>query len=92
MTLTIHILTDSSHYQQPTISQEFALHLLPFRLNLDEVSYHERVDITTPERFNKLMNPNIGWPVSSAITTGTMQAVFDRLTAHPDDQVVGIYM
>jgi DegV family protein with EDD domain len=90
--MAIHILTDSSHYLEPKITQALDLHVLPLSLNLDGASYREREDITTSELFDILKKPNVGWPVTSAITTGMMQAAFDELTSEPQDEVVGIFM
>ncbi len=89
--MTVHILTDSSHYLDPAIIVELGLHVLPLSLNIGGKTYREREEITTEGLFELLKDHNAGWPTTSAVTPGALQAAFDRLTAN-GDAVVGIFM
>jgi len=90
--MTVHILTDSSHYLDPAIVAQLGLHVLPLGLIINQREYRERLDITTEKLFEMLQDKSSSWPTTSAVTPGAMQAAFDELTADPADQVVGVFM
>ena len=89
--MTVHILTDSSHYLDPAIIAQLGLHVLPLSLNINQRAYREREEITTEALFAMLADKSSGWPSTSAVTLGALQAAFDQLTAN-GDEVVGIFM
>jgi len=90
--MTVHILTDSSHYLDPAVVSELNLHVLPLGLIINQREYHERLDITTEMLFEMLQDKSSSWPTTAAVTPGAMQAALDELTANPADQVVGVFM
>lgn len=89
--MTIHIVTDSSHYLDPAIVALYNLHVLPLGLNLDGHEYRERLDITTETLFEKLADKGTKWPTTAAVTLGALQTTFDHLT-RDGDEIVGIFM
>ena len=90
--MTIHILTDSSHYLPPATVAELNLHVLPLSLNVGGRQYQERLEVTTENLFEMLTDQSVDWPTTSAVTPGAVQAAFDELTANPEDEVVGVFM
>jgi len=89
--MTVHIVTDSSHYLDPAVIAQLGLHVLPLSLNLNQKDYREREDITTEALFGMLADKSSAWPTTSAVTPGALQVAFDKLTAN-GDEVVGIFM
>lgn len=89
--MTIHILTDSSHYLDPAVIAALKLHVLPLTLNLAGEDRRERLDITTEELFEALKDRNAGWPTTAAVSPGALTAAYDELTAN-DDVVLGVFM
>jgi DegV family protein with EDD domain len=89
--MSVHILTDSSHYLEPAIIAELNIHVLPLSLNLNRRDYREREEITTEALFKRLADRDTSWPTTSGVTPGAIQAAFDALTAD-GDEVVGIFM
>ena len=89
--MTVHILTDSSHYLEPAVIAQLKLHVLPLSLNLSQREFREREEITTEALFAKLADKASAWPTTSAVTPGALQTAFDALTAG-GDEVVGIFM
>jgi DegV family protein with EDD domain len=89
--MTVHILTDSSHYLDPNVIAELNLHVLPLSLHVNQRDYREREEITTEMLFEMLADKANSWPTTAAVTPGALQAAFDALTAG-GDEVVGIFM
>ena len=89
--MTVHIVTDSSHYLDPSIIAQLNLHVLPLSLNIAAKSYRDREEITTEALFSLLQDRAASWPTTSAVTPGACQAAFDQLTAD-GGEVVGIFM
>ena len=89
--MTVHILTDSSHYLDPAVIAELNLHVLPLSLHLNQRDYRERDEITTGALFAMLSDKTSGWPTTAAVTPGALQAAFDALTAG-GGEVVGVFM
>ena len=89
--MTVHIVTDSSHYLDPAVVAGLGLHVLPLSLQLDGQEYRERLDITTEALFEKLGDRGARWPTTAAVMPAAVQAAFDRLTAE-GDEVVGVFM
>ncbi len=89
--MTVHILTDSSHYLDPTLIAQLKLHVLPLGLHLAGREYQERLEITTEALFAALADKSATWPTTAAVSPGALHAAFDQLTAH-GDEVVGIFM
>ena len=89
--MTVHILTDSSHYLDPAVIAELSLHVLPLSLHLNHRDYRERDEITTEALFAMLSDKTSSWPTTAAVTPGALQAAFDALTAG-GGEVVGIFM
>lgn len=90
--MTVHILTDSSHYLDPATVAKLGIHVLPLTLQLGGQDYCERLDITTEVLFDKLKDRSLGWPTTAAVSPGALQAAYSSLTAHADDEVVGVFM
>lgn len=89
--MTVHIVTDSSHYLDPAVVAGLGLHVLPLSLQLGGQEYRERLDITTEALFEKLAERGATWPTTAAVTPAALQAEFDKLTAN-GDEVVGVFM
>ncbi len=89
--MAIHIVTDSSHYLDPSVIEQLRLHVLPLSLILDGSAYRERIEMTTPSLFEKLTDRRAGWPSTAAVAPSALQAAFDQLTAN-GDEVVGVFM
>lgn len=89
--MTVRIVTDSSHYLDPSSVAELGLHVLPLVLNLGGREYRERLDITTEGLFEKLAVRGAGWPTTSAVTPAAVHAALDELTAR-GEEAVGIFM
>lgn len=89
--MTVHILTDSSHYLDPALITQLKLHVLPLGLHLAGREYQERLDITTEALFQALADKSATWPTTAAVTPGMLQSAFDQLTAN-GDEVVGVFM
>ena len=64
--MTVHILTDSSHYLTPATIAELNLHILPLSLNVGGREYEERLEITTDDLFEMLVDQSVDWPTTSA--------------------------
>lgn len=89
--MSVHIVTDSSHYLDPAVVAGLGLHVLPLSLQLDGHEYRERLDITTEALFEKLHERGAKWPTTAAVTPAAAQAAFDKLTTN-GDEVVGVFM
>lgn len=89
--MTVHILTDSSHYLDPALIAQLKLHVLPLGLHLAGREYQEQLDITTEALFEALADKGATWPTTAAVAPGALQAAFDQLTTR-GDEVVGIFM
>ncbi len=89
--MTVHILTDSSHYLDPATVEALKIHVLPLTLHLAGQDRRERLDITTEELFVALRDRNAGWPTTAAISPGALYTAYDELTRN-GDEVVGIFM
>jgi DegV family protein with EDD domain len=89
--MTVHLVTDSSHYLDPAVIAQLNLYVLPLSLHINQRDYREREDITTEALFDLLKARTTGWPTTAAVTPGALQAAFDALTAD-GDEVVGIFM
>jgi DegV family protein with EDD domain len=89
--MTVHVLTDSSHYLDPAVIAQLDLHVLPLSLHLNQRDYREREEITTEALFAILADKASSWPTTAAVTPGALQAAFDALTAD-GGEVVGIFM
>lgn len=89
--MTVHILTDSSHYLDRSVVAQLNIRVLPLGLHLDGRGYREGVDISTEGLFEMLAGKSAKWPTTAALTPGALQAAFDELTAD-GAEVVGIFM
>ena len=89
--MTVHLVTDSSHYLDPVIIAQLNLHVLPLSLHINQRDFREREDITTEALFDLLLDKASSWPTTAGVTPGALQAAFDALTAG-GDEVVGIFM
>ena len=89
--MSVHVVTDSSHYLDPVVIAQLNLHVLPLSLHLDQRDFREREDITTETLFDLLADKTSSWPTTAAVTPGALQAAFDALTAG-GGEVVGIFM
>ena len=89
--MTVHILTDSSHYLDPAVIAQLNLQVLPLSLHLNQHDFREREEITTEALFGMLSDKTSSWPTTAAVTPGALQAAFDALTAG-GGEVVGIFM
>jgi DegV family protein with EDD domain len=89
--MTIHILTDSSHYLDPTVIADLNLHVLPLSLHLAGQDRRERLEITTEGLFDALKDRSTGWPTTAAVSPGALHEAYDELTAN-GDEIVGVFM
>lgn len=89
--MTIHILTDSSHYLDPATIAALDLHVLPLTLQIAGEDRRERLDITTEGLFDTLKDRSAGWPTTAAVSPGALTTAYDQLTAN-GDEVVGVFM
>ena len=89
--MTVHVVTDSSHYLDPAVITQLSLHVLPLSLHLNQRDFRERSDITTEALFDLLADKASSWPTTAGVTPGALQAAYDALTAG-GDEVVGIFM
>lgn len=89
--MTVHILTDSSHYLDPAIVAALNLHVLPLTLHLAGEDRRERIEVTTEALFEKLKDRSAGWPTTAAVSPGALRAAYDELT-RDGDEVVGVFM
>lgn len=89
--MTVHILTDSSHYLDPATIAALGIVVLPLTLQLAGEDRRERLDITTEDLFDALKDRNAGWPTTAAISPAALTKAYDELTAN-GDEVVGVFM
>ena len=89
--MAVHILTDSSHYLDPTTIAALNLHVLPLTLHLAGEGRRERLDITTEDLFDALKDRNAGWPTTAAVSPTMLTEAYDELTAE-GDEVLGVFM
>ena len=89
--MTVHVLTDSSHYLDPATIAELDLHVLPLSLSINQREYLERIEITTEQLFEMLKQRDATWPTTAAVTPGALQVAFDELT-RGEDEVVAIFL
>jgi DegV family protein with EDD domain len=89
--MTIHIVTDSSHYLDPATIAALHIHVLPLTLHLAGEDRRERVEVTTEQLFETLKDRNAGWPTTAAVSPAAFHAAFDELT-QGGDEVVGVFM
>ena len=89
--MTLHLVSDSSHYLEPAVACQLDLHVLPLSLTVNGRAYQEQLDITTEGLFDLLAQRGSGWPTTSAVTLGALQSAFDELTAG-GDEVVAVFM
>jgi len=89
--MTVHILTDSSHYLDPAIVAALNIHVLPLTLHLAGEDRRERIEVTTEALFEKLKDRNAGWPTTAAVSPAALRAAYDELT-RDGGEVVGVFM
>jgi DegV family protein with EDD domain len=89
--MTIHILTDSSHYLDPATVARLNLRVLPLTLHLAGEDRRERLDVTTEQLFDALKDRNAGWPTTAAVSPAALTTAYDELT-RDGDEVVGVFM
>ncbi len=89
--MTIHILTDSSHYLDPATIASLNIHVLPLTLHLAGEDRRERIEVTTEDLFAALKNRNAGWPTTAAVSPAALTAAYDEWT-RDGDEVVGVFM
>ena len=89
--MTIHILTDSSHYLDPAVIADLDIHVLPLTLHLAGQDRRERLEITTEGLFEALKDRTAGWPTTAAVSPGALHDAYDELTAN-GDEIVGVFM
>jgi DegV family protein with EDD domain len=89
--MSVHILTDSSHYLDPAVIAALNIRVLPLSLHLAGEDRRERIDITTEGLFDALKDRNAGRPTTAAVSPAALQSAYDGLTAH-GDEVVGVFM
>ncbi|MGE5602856.1 MAG: DegV family protein [Nitrososphaerales archaeon] len=89
--MTIHILTDSSHYLDPATVTALNIHVLPLTLHLAGEDRRERLDVATEGLFEALKDRNAGWPTTAAVSPATLTKAYDELTAN-GGEVVGVFM
>ncbi|MCU0509129.1 MAG: DegV family protein [Anaerolineae bacterium] len=89
--MTIHILTDSSHYLDPATIASLNIHVLPLTLHLAGEDRRERIEVTTEDLFAALKDRNAGWPTTAAVSPAALTAAYDEWT-RDGDEVVGVFM
>jgi DegV family protein with EDD domain len=89
--MTIHLLTDSSHYLDPATIAALNIHVLPLTLHLAGEDLREQVEITTDRLFEALKDRNAGWPTTAAVSPASLHAAYDELT-RDGDEVLGVFM
>ena len=89
--MSVHILTDSSHYLDPATIEALKIHVLPLTLHLAGQDRRERLDVTTEELFRVLADRSAGWPTTAAVSPAALLKAYDELT-QDGDEVAGIFM
>lgn len=89
--MAVHLLTDSSHYLDPSITNQYKIRVLPLTLHLGGEDRRERLDISTEQLFDALADRKAGWPTTAAVSPATFRAAYDELT-RDGDEVVGVFM
>lgn len=89
--MTVHILTDSSHYLDPATVAALNIRVLPLTLHLAGEDRRERIEVTTEALFEKLKDRNAGWPTTAAVSPAALRGAYDELT-QDGDEVVGVFM
>jgi DegV family protein with EDD domain len=89
--MTIHLLTDSSHYLDPATIAALNIHVLPLTLHLAGEDLREQVEITTDRLFEALKDRNAGWPTTAAVSPASLHGAYDELT-RDGDEVLGVFM
>lgn len=71
----VKLITDSASDISVEHEQAYGIHVLPFKLALDGVSYTSRIDFDN-DRFYELMEAAKGLPVTSQLTPYELETVF----------------
>lgn len=86
----IHIVTDSTSDLTPQEIAAHNIHVVPLTIQIDEVTYVDRVDIQ-PEEFMEKMAAAKVLPKSSQPAPGKFKELYDEL-GKDGDQIISIHM
>jgi DegV family protein with EDD domain len=75
----LQLVTDSSCDLPEELIKKYNIHIVPLTVNIDGVSYQERVDITPKEFYQKMAVSRL-LPKTSQPTPASFQNVFSRLS------------
>lgn len=83
----VKIVTDSTSDITPEMARELGVTVIPLWVNFGEESYHDRVDIQTPEFYHKLVENKV-FPTTGAPPAGAFAEAYDRLAEESDEVLV----
>ena len=86
----MQIVTDSGFDLSPKQQQGVALHCLPLKLTLDDVSYRSGVDIQSDD-FYRLLEHTDSMPITSTPSPGEFQEVYEDV-AKDDPEILSIHI
>ncbi len=87
----IHLVTDSTANLPQEIKEKFDVHTVSLKLIAGDRTYDEEGGMTQ-EAFFKLLDSVSTTPTTSQPSSGEFIAVYQKLTANPDDQVISIHI
>lgn len=86
----VKIVTDSSSYLDPEISEKYDIRVIPLRIGFGTDSYREGVDITTEEYYKKLESSK-DFPTTSQPPIGDFTQVYGELV-QSGHQVLSVHI
>lgn len=87
----IYLVTDSTANLPPEIKTKFDVHIVSLKLIAGDRTYDEEGGMTQ-EAFFKLLDSISTTPTTSQPSSGEFVAVYQKLTANPDDRVISVHI
>ena len=85
--MTVKIVTDSVSDIPPEIATDLGITVVPLFVNFGTETYRDRIDLTSEEFYNKLMQSKI-LPTTAAPSPGSFAEAYDKLAEETDGILV----
>ncbi|UQS84388.1 DegV family protein [Bombilactobacillus thymidiniphilus] len=89
--MRIAVVTDSSSYLSKQEAQEYGVHIVSLPVIMEGHTYHEGVDISTADFYEKMRNMD-ELPKTSQPSLGEMDKLYDQLADEGYDIVISIHL
>lgn len=89
--MKIAVVTDSTAYLSPKQIEKYNIHIIPMLVIIDGKTYHEGVDLTTDQFYDKLRTSD-SFPSTSQPAVGELVQLYENLGEQGYDAVISIHL